>query len=113
MKTTTMKKLALATLSVSLGLAVGLGCSKVPIHERRAPSYTESLEEYDGTPAPQQPETKPEPGKEFSGLRVVNGKPFADMYFKHYGVNPTIDTEEESVSTFSVDVDTASYTLAR
>ncbi|MBC8068511.1 MAG: von Willebrand factor type A domain-containing protein, partial [Deltaproteobacteria bacterium] len=36
-----------------------------------------------------------------------------ETYFKHYGVNPTIDTEEESVSSFALDVDTASYTLAR
>ncbi|WNG48819.1 DUF3520 domain-containing protein [Archangium minus] len=40
-------------------------------------------------------------------------QPFADMYFKSYGVNPTIDTEEERFSTFSVDVDTASYSMAR
>ncbi|QRO02778.1 von Willebrand factor type A domain-containing protein [Archangium violaceum] len=40
-------------------------------------------------------------------------QPFADMYFKSYGVNPTIDTEEERFSTFSVDVDRASYALAR
>ena len=110
MKTTMMKKLALATLSVSLGLTVGLGCYRAPMHERRVPSGVESIEGGDAT-GYVQPETKP--GEEFSGLRVVNGKPYADMYFKHYGVNPTIDTEEESVSTFSVDVDTASYTLAR
>ena len=108
MKTTTMKKLALATLSVALGLAVGAGCAKMAPHERRpAPSATESMG-YDGRPDSRQPEAE-----EFSRLSVVNGKPFADMYFKHYGVNPTIDTEEESVSTFSVDVDTASYSLAR
>ena len=52
----------------------------------------------------------PEP---FGDLRVVNDEPFPDMYFKHYGVNPTIDTAEEPVSTFSVDVDTASYNVAR
>ncbi|MCY1076868.1 YfbK domain-containing protein [Archangium lansingense] len=40
-------------------------------------------------------------------------QPFSDMYFKSYGVNPTIDTEEERFSTFSVDVDRASYALAR
>lgn len=33
--------------------------------------------------------------------------------FKHYGVNPTIDTSEQSSSTFSIDLDTASYGLAR
>jgi Ca-activated chloride channel homolog len=49
----------------------------------------------------------------FRGLGVVNGKPYADMYFEHFGVNPTIDTEEENVSTFAVDVDTASYSVAR
>jgi len=110
MKTTTMKKLSLASLTLALGLAVGLGCSRPPIHERRAPASTETMDDGDSVTVGQ-PETKP--ADEFSGLRVVNGKPFADMYFKHYGVNPTIDTEEESVSTFSVDVDTASYTLAR
>ncbi|XXF77786.1 von Willebrand factor type A domain-containing protein [Myxococcaceae bacterium GXIMD 01537] len=35
------------------------------------------------------------------------------MYFKGHGVNPTIDTAEERISTFSVDVDTASYSMAR
>lgn len=37
----------------------------------------------------------------------------SETYFKHYGINPTIDTEEEAFSSFALDVDTASYTLAR
>ncbi|WP_164019153.1 YfbK domain-containing protein [Pyxidicoccus trucidator] len=41
------------------------------------------------------------------------GRSFFDMYFKGYGVNPTVTTEEERFSTFSVDTDTASYTLMR
>ena len=41
------------------------------------------------------------------------GRGFFDMYFKGYGVNPTVTTEEERFSTFSVDTDTASYTLTR
>ncbi len=49
----------------------------------------------------------------FGDLRVVNDEPFPDMYFKHYGVNPTIDTAEEPLSTFSVDVDRASYNVTR
>jgi len=36
-----------------------------------------------------------------------------DTWVKHYGVNPTIDTEEENVSSFALDVDTASYAFAR
>nr|WP_241759639.1 von Willebrand factor type A domain-containing protein [Pyxidicoccus parkwaysis] len=42
-----------------------------------------------------------------------DGGTFFDMYFKGYGVNPTVTTEEERFSTFSVDTDTASYTLTR
>ncbi|WP_224373114.1 vWA domain-containing protein [Hyalangium versicolor] len=95
MKATMMKRLAEATLAVALALGVSCSSMSPPTHYRVA------------QPAEQAP---PE---EFSKLAVVNGKPFADMYFKNYGVNPTIDTEEENVSTFSVDVDTASYTLAR
>ncbi|MBZ4419132.1 von Willebrand factor type A domain-containing protein [Myxococcus sp. RHSTA-1-4] len=41
------------------------------------------------------------------------GGSFFDMYFQGYGVNPTVTTEEERVSTFSVDTDTASYTVTR
>lgn len=35
------------------------------------------------------------------------------VLLQHYGVNPTIDTAAERVSTFAADVDTGSYTLAR
>ncbi|NTX53661.1 von Willebrand factor type A domain-containing protein [Myxococcus sp. CA039A] len=50
--------------------------------------------------------------------RLRRGEPmtrahYFDMYFKGYGVNPTVETEDERFSTFSVDTDTASYTLAR
>ncbi len=37
----------------------------------------------------------------------------SDRYFTHYGVNPTIDTRENPFSTFGIDVDTASYVMAR
>jgi Ca-activated chloride channel family protein len=36
-----------------------------------------------------------------------------DVWFDDYGVNPRIDTREEQVSTFAVDVDTGAYTLMR
>lgn len=37
----------------------------------------------------------------------------ADMYFQDYGVNPFVDTQRDHLSTFALDVDTASYALAR
>ncbi|NVJ20240.1 von Willebrand factor type A domain-containing protein [Myxococcus sp. AM011] len=55
------------------------------------------------SPAPEAPAT----------LIPPNGARFLDMYFKGHGVNPTVNTEEERFSTFSVDTDTASYTLTR
>jgi Ca-activated chloride channel family protein len=36
-----------------------------------------------------------------------------EMFFKTYGVNPFIETSQDHLSTFAMDVDTASYTLMR
>jgi Ca-activated chloride channel homolog len=36
-----------------------------------------------------------------------------DMFFQDYGVNPFTDTAEDHLSTFALDVDTASYAVAR
>jgi Ca-activated chloride channel family protein len=47
------------------------------------------------------------------GTSIVNGEPFDAMFFKHYGVNPFVDTEDDSLSTFAVDVDDASYVMTR
>ncbi len=49
----------------------------------------------------------------FAELRVLDQSGVRDMVFYDYGVNPTIATAEEPVSTFAVDVDSASYNLAR
>ena len=65
--------------------------------DRPAPAATAIAESGSPSPEPMAP----------------NGARFDAMYFQHYGVNPTIDVAEEPFSTFSVDVDSASYTLAR
>ena len=36
-----------------------------------------------------------------------------DMFFQDYGVNPSIDTQDDHLSTFALDVDTGSYTIMR
>jgi len=36
-----------------------------------------------------------------------------DMFFRYYGDNPMVRAEEDGLSTFAADVDTASYALAR
>ena len=35
------------------------------------------------------------------------------MFFQDYGVNPSIDTEDDRLSTFALDVDSGSYTIMR
>ncbi len=47
------------------------------------------------------------------GTSIVNGQPFDAMFFKHYGVNPFVDTEDDHLSTFAIDVDDASYIMTR
>ena len=46
-------------------------------------------------------------------LKPPNAAAYPDMYFKGSGVNPFLDTEDEHLSTFAMDVDTASYSVTR
>ncbi len=52
-------------------------------------------------------------GPTYGGLEPVNDEPYHDVFFDNYGVNPFIDTEDDALSTFALDVDTGSYTIAR
>lgn len=47
------------------------------------------------------------------GTAIVNGEPFDAMFFKDYGTNPFVDTEDDHLSTFAIDVDDASYIMTR
>ena len=47
------------------------------------------------------------------GLNPPNGAAYNDVFFKDYGTNPFIDTEDDHLSTFGMDVDTASYSVTR
>ena len=56
----------------------------------------------------------PPPAASFpAGLNPPNGAAFDDVFFKDYGTNPFIDTEDDHFSTFGMDVDTASYSVMR
>ena len=65
--------------------------------------------------APVQPQAATEAGhfNVIGGSATVNDAAYDLTFFKHYGVNPFIDTEDDHLSTFAIDVDTASYTVAR
>jgi hypothetical protein len=47
------------------------------------------------------------------GNSEPNDEPYGDTFYKDYGVNPFLDTAEDRLSTFAVDVDTGSYTIMR
>ncbi|MYE90615.1 VWA domain-containing protein, partial [Candidatus Poribacteria bacterium] len=46
-------------------------------------------------------------------LNPPNDEAYHDMYFKGAGTNPFIDTEDDHLSTFGMDVDTGSYSITR
>lgn len=54
-----------------------------------------------------------ETGLSTGGDTPPNDQAYDAVFFKNYGVNPFIDTEDDHFSTFAMDVDTASYTVAR
>ena len=58
-------------------------------------------------------EVAPEGFNTIGGTSTVNDAAYDLTFFKHYGVNPFIDTEDDHLSTFATDVDTASYSVAR
>lgn len=47
------------------------------------------------------------------GSAEPNAQPYGDVFYRDYGTNPFVDTEDDRFSTFAMDVDTASYTVVR
>ena len=56
---------------------------------------------------------KPSPSYVRTQLNPPNDEAYHDMYFKGSGTNPFIDTEDDHLSTFAMDVDTGSYSITR
>jgi Ca-activated chloride channel family protein len=56
-----------------------------------------------GTPSPGTPEP----------LEIAQARDEQEVFLETHGVNPLVDTDIDHLSTFSMDVDTASYTVAR
>src|SRR5579859_229448 len=78
-----------------------------------APPATQIAQLIYATPAPTAwPQSAYATTVPYDGLPTPEPTP-GDMYFQNYGVNPFVDASEDHLSTFALDVDTASYTLAR
>ena len=78
-----------------------------------AAAHPASAPAQQAAPMPASGPSQPEGFNNVGGSATVNDKPYDLTFFQHYGVNPFIDTEDDQLSTFAIDVDTASYTFAR
>jgi Ca-activated chloride channel homolog len=83
-----------------------------------APSYGAIPQEPASTAAPalEAPESDYVPDQSILNSNPPNPpthrQPY-DTFFENYGVNPSIETEDDHLSTFALDVDTGSYTIMR
>jgi len=106
---------------LSLVLLLATGCSAlapaatpIPLTERE---YAEAPAEeawYPDSSAPMPTATAGDAfGPSTGGTDEPNDQPYGDVFFEDYGVNPRVDTEDDTLSTFAVDVDTGAYTVMR
>ena len=94
-----------AAIAVLLVMAAGCGPPSPTATPMRAPAQDAS--------APATAVAREEGFNTIGGSAAVNDAAYDLTFFKNYGVNPFIDTEDDHLSTFAMDVDTASYTVAR
>ncbi|HYG56513.1 MAG TPA: von Willebrand factor type A domain-containing protein [Symbiobacteriaceae bacterium] len=94
----------LAVLVVTALVTAGCGAArKSEAPKTQSPSYTSAPSRSQDYGPPASPSREAMPAQPAPG----------GMYYQDAGTNPAVATERQSVSTFGVDVDTASYTLVR
>lgn len=86
--------------SVAVVLAFASGCGGGYHDAARSPSYYP-------------PSQHAPPPYEAAAMASAAPEPVGTESFQDYGVNPFVDTSKDRLSTFSIDVDTASYSFAR
>jgi Ca-activated chloride channel homolog len=81
---------------------------------KQPPAQQPATKNYPPAPAPTSaPMAAAAPTRAPAAAQLPAAPPPVDNYFQNYGVNPFVDTVEDHLSTFGLDVDTASYTVAR
>ncbi|MBN1249556.1 MAG: von Willebrand factor type A domain-containing protein [Anaerolineae bacterium] len=107
----------LAGLTLTAILVAGCGALAAPGSPPAAPELYVLQEAPAAATWPTPAPTATTAGEPFApstgGTDEPNDQPYGDMFFEDYGVNPRIDTEDDHLSTFAVDVDTGSYTVMR
>ncbi|MBC7876934.1 MAG: von Willebrand factor type A domain-containing protein [Anaerolineales bacterium] len=114
---TLRKAISLSVLLVLL-FATACGGSPASTEAPGAPDYNlEPAATYEpaATEAPvfvEPPSGEQDQSPSLAPTQTSNNEPY-DMFFQDYGVNPSIDTEDDNLSTFALDVDSGSYTVMR
>jgi Ca-activated chloride channel family protein len=96
-------KSSIVIIFVLLGLVLS-ACSAPAATPSSAPGYASALA---------QPTMEAKYCCSTGGNQTPNDEAYDATFFENYGVNPFIDTEDDNLSTFAMDVDTASYTVIR
>ncbi|MEW6030068.1 MAG: YfbK domain-containing protein [Chloroflexota bacterium] len=96
-------------LGVLFVLLLGTACGAPAATKAPAATEAPSTEAPAATEPPAFSAPQGAPGSQYPNS---NDEPY-DMFFEDYGVNPSIDTEDDNLSTFALDVDTGSYTVMR
>ncbi len=84
---------------------------EAPRNEPVHPSTAAVLGSRTGRPGRESEVIRPVPST--GGTTEPNDRPYGNVYFEPTGVNPFVDTEDDPLSTFGLDVDTGSYTVTR
>ena len=92
----------------SRGFIVGMLTVALVVGACGSDSYDSTAQTFEQPQQPAPSSVAPTPT-----LAPPNDEPYDAVYFDNPGVNPFIDTEDDSLSTFALDVDTGSYTVAR
>lgn len=108
------------SLAISSVLAVLVGCGGGYSGAPRAANYASGGypegKAYPMAPPPAQAQAgyPSQPSVEMAKKdEPSKGEPVGTESFQDYGVNPFVDAKKDRLSTFSIDVDTASYSFAR
>ena len=108
----TLRDLPVESMRDALSLKAGVVTEGGELHVRGGRSG-EIGQQVDGVQVVPQGGASPPVMVTTGGNRLPNDEAFDSMFFRNYGVNPFIATNEDPLSTFAVDVDAGSYTLAR
>ena len=126
------KRIAFSLFMIAAFLLSACGGSSAPSAEEPAkePSLGEYAAPEEAPAAEESYSASSSEGESYNGQSASSGAPGIssggqpqsgrdaddepeDMFFEDYGTNPIIDTEDDHLSTFALDVDTGSYTVMR